>query len=54
MRSNFKKNVGKALFSENIIANIDKMKDKLISCERYEKSATPKSSVGSFISFLLR
>ena len=54
MRSNSKKHVGKTLFSENITTKINKMKDTLISGERYEKSATPKSSVGSFISFWLR
>ena len=53
MRSNSKKNVGKTLFSENITTNINKMKDKLISGERYEKSATSKSSAGYFKRFLM-
>ena len=53
MRSNSKKNVGNMLFSENITRNINKMKDKSISGERYEKSATPKSSAWQFRRFLM-
>ena len=54
MRSNSKKNVGKTLFSENITTNINKMRDKSISGERYEKSATPKSLVGLVRRFGMR
>ena len=53
MRSNSKKNVGKTGFPKNITTNIDKMKEKWISDERYEKSATPKSSVRYFKRFLM-
>ena len=53
MRSNSLKDVGKMWLSENITTHINNMKDKFISGERYEKSATPKSSVGYFKMFFM-
>ncbi len=53
MRSNSFKNVGQKIssgnitnMSENPTLKIHKMKEKVISGESYEKSATSKSSVG--------